>query len=106
MQLKLSCCLLSLKFVSSKNKTGLPLDDIFDRFVQRSLANLEKKERKMSVKKDEPSLKHICVSRCPMCFSNLWGQLCLRPEETFIKFLLCLLQQNIDRRISMHHSGF
>lgn len=83
------------------------LDDIFNLFVQRSLAywGKEKKKREMSGKKDEPSSKHICVRRCPMCCSNLWEHLCLWHEGAFITFLLSPWQENAGRRISMRHLG-
>ncbi len=94
----------SLNLVSLQ--TRLWLDDIFNLFVQRSLAYWgKKKKREMSGKKDEPSSKHICVRRCPMCCSNLWEHLCLWHEGAFITFLLSLWQENAGRRISMRHLG-
>lgn len=70
------------------------LDDIFNLFVQRSLAHWgNKKRREMSRKKDELSSKHICVRQRAMCCSNLWEHLCLKHEGAFITFLLSLWRQ-------------
>lgn len=86
--------------------TRLWLDDIFNLFVQRSLAYWgKKKKRKMTWKKDEPSSKHICVRPCTICCSNLWEHLCLWHEGAFITFLLRAWQQNAGRRISMRRLG-
>lgn len=69
--------------------TRLWLDDIFNLFVQRSLAYWGKrKKRKMTWKKDEPSSKHICVRPCTICCSNLWEHLCLWHEGAFITLIL------------------
>lgn len=59
----------------------------------------------MSGKKDEPSSRHICVSWCPTCCSNLWEHLRLQHEGTFITSLLSRRQESAGRRISMRHSG-